>query len=85
MLISDIFVIPQSNAAAVRTPFITKEVDMEIVAILALGTMGFVAAFAYLSVRAIEELRNSDAPKSALSRDGAQDRLKAAARLTEAG
>ena len=58
---------------------------MEIVAILALGTMGFVAAFAYLSVRAMDELRNSDAPKSALSRDGAQERLRAAARASEAG
>ncbi|SHM06109.1 hypothetical protein SAMN05443432_104283 [Roseovarius litoreus] len=58
---------------------------MEIVAILALGTMGFVAAFAFLSVRAIEELRNSDTPKSALSRDGAQERLKVAARVSEAG
>ena len=58
---------------------------MEIVAILALGTMGFVAAFAYLSVRAMDELRNSDAPKSALSRDGAQERLRSATRASEAG
>lgn len=46
-----------------------------LVALLACGTLGFVAAFAYLSVRATEKLRNSGARKSALSRDGIAERL----------
>ena len=49
---------------------------MELIGILALGTLGFVAAFAYLSVRSIEKLRDSDAPKSSLSRDGIEQRLR---------
>ncbi len=53
---------------------------MEFVGILAFGTLGFGVAFGYLSVRAMEKLRESGAPKSALSRDGAAERLRAAAR-----
>lgn len=47
--------------------------------ILTFGTLGFVVAFAYMSIRAIEKLREEDAPKSSLSRDGAAERLAAAA------
>ncbi len=48
--------------------------------ILTFGTLGFAVAFGYLSVRAIEKHKNSDAPKSALSRDGKAERLAALAR-----
>ncbi len=51
-----------------------------LVGILAFGTLGFVVAFAYLSVRATEKLRDTDQPKSALSRDGIQQRMNAASR-----
>ncbi|WP_397544420.1 hypothetical protein [Roseovarius salis] len=58
-----------------------KGTDMEtLVGILAFGTLGFVVAFAYLSVRATEKLRDTDQPKSALSRDGIQQRMNAASR-----
>jgi hypothetical protein len=50
---------------------------MELIGILALGTLGSVMAFAYLSVRSVEKLKDSDAPKSSLSRDGAAQRLRA--------
>ncbi|MEL7256820.1 MAG: hypothetical protein AAFN80_03120 [Pseudomonadota bacterium] len=57
-----------------------KGADMEtLVGILAFGTLGFAVAFGYLSVRSMEKLRDSDEPKSALSRDGIEDRLRAAA------
>ena len=49
-----------------------------LVGILFLGKIGFVIAFAYLSIRATEKLRDSDEPKSALSRDGVQERLREA-------
>lgn len=52
--------------------------------ILTFGTLGFVLVFAYLSIRSIEKLRDSDAPKSALSRDGIEQRLAAAARTNDA-
>jgi hypothetical protein len=48
---------------------------MEFVGILAFGTLGFGVAFGYLSVRSMEKLRASGAQKSALSRDGAAERL----------
>lgn len=51
-----------------------------LVGILAFGTLGFVVVFAYISARATEALRDSDAPKSALSRDGIQERLNATVR-----
>ena len=43
--------------------------------ILNFGTLGFVAAFGYISVRAIRKYRLSNPPKSALSRDGRAERL----------
>jgi len=46
-----------------------------LVGVLAFGTLGFVAVFAYLSARATEKLRDSGAPKSALSRDGIAERM----------
>ena len=45
--------------------------------ILTFGTLGFAVAFGYLSARATEKLRKSDAPKSSLSRDGMAERLAA--------
>ena len=51
-----------------------------LVGILAFGTLGFTVVFAYLSVRATDKLRDSDQPKSALSRDGNEQRLKTAQR-----
>lgn len=47
------------------------------VAVLAFGTLGFVAVFAYLSARATDELRRSGGPKSALSKDGIAERVEA--------
>lgn len=46
----------------------------DIVAVLSLGTLGAVLAFAYASVRAMEK-RDPEARKSTLSADGAQERL----------
>ena len=43
--------------------------------ILTFGTLGFVAAFAYISARATERKRRAGGPKSALSRDGIAERL----------
>jgi len=54
-----------------------KEVHMELIGILAIGTLGSVMAFSYLSIRSLEKLKGSDAPKSALSKDGAAQRLRA--------
>lgn len=45
--------------------------------ILNFGTLGFVVAFGYISARATEKYRKSNPPKSALSRDGAAERLRA--------
>lgn len=51
---------------------------MEAIApVLALGTLGFVLAFAYASIREMEKRRQSNAPKSALSRDGVAERIAA--------
>ncbi|MFP4043790.1 MAG: hypothetical protein ACLFTP_04370 [Rhodosalinus sp.] len=45
--------------------------------ILCLGTLGFVVAFGYISVRAIEkQMRDGAHRKSSLSRDGIEDRLR---------
>jgi peptidoglycan/LPS O-acetylase OafA/YrhL len=45
--------------------------------ILCLGTLGFVVAFGYISARATEEqMRNGKHRKSALSRDGREERLR---------
>jgi hypothetical protein len=50
--------------------------------LLTFGTLGFVAAFAYISARTTEKRRREGGPKSALSRDGIAERL-AAARAVE--
>lgn len=42
--------------------------------LLTFGTFGFVVAFAYLSLRSTQKLKESGAPKSSLSRDGMQER-----------
>lgn len=47
----------------------------DIVAVLSLGTIGAVMAFAYISIRAMEKARTEGMPKSTLSRDGAEERL----------
>ncbi|WP_372891295.1 hypothetical protein [Rhodosalinus sp.] len=48
--------------------------------ILCLGTLGFVAAFGYISVRATEkQMRDGNHRKSSLSRDGVEERLRRAA------
>jgi hypothetical protein len=43
--------------------------------ILTFGTLGFMVAFGYISARATEKYRRSNPPKSALSRDGIEERL----------
>lgn len=45
---------------------------------LMLGHIGFVVAFAYLSIRGLKQLKDAGAPKSSLSRDGTEDRKRAA-------
>ena len=49
--------------------------------ILTFGTLGFVLAFAYVSIRAIEKHKESGAPKSSLSRDGIAERLAQSANI----
>ena len=44
---------------------------------LTFATLGFGLIVPYLSIRGIQKLRESDAPKSSLSRDGIQERLEA--------
>lgn len=44
---------------------------------LTFGTLGFVLVFAYVNMRATQKLRESDAPKSSLSRDGIEERIAA--------
>lgn len=46
--------------------------------ILTFGTLGFGLLLPYLSIRGLQKLKESDAPKSSLSRDGAKERLQAA-------
>ena len=48
--------------------------------ILTFGTLGFVVAFGYISARATEKYRKSNPPKSALSRDGIEERMQKAAK-----
>jgi hypothetical protein len=48
--------------------------------LLTFGTLGFVVAFGYLSVRSMQKLKDSGAPKSSLSRDGIEERRLAATR-----
>jgi hypothetical protein len=50
--------------------------------LLTFGTLGFVLAFAYLSIRSMEKLKKSGGPKSSLSRDGIEERRLAALRET---
>ena len=45
--------------------------------LLTFGTLGFVAAFAYIGMRAAEKRGSGDQPKSSLSRDGVAERLSA--------
>lgn len=49
----------------------------ELVVLLSLGTIGFVAAFAYISARTMEKRLEEDHPKSSLSRDGIAERMAA--------
>ncbi|MEM1065250.1 MAG: hypothetical protein AAF771_05895 [Pseudomonadota bacterium] len=46
--------------------------------ILTFGTLGFAVAFGYISARSAQKLRESDSPKSSLSRDGIEERRRAA-------
>ncbi|WP_224823536.1 hypothetical protein [Cognatishimia sp. MH4019] len=43
--------------------------------LLTFGTLGFVAVFGYINARETEKRRKQGGPKSALSRDGALERL----------
>lgn len=45
--------------------------------ILTFGTLGMGLLIPYLSIRAMEKLKDSDAPKSSLSADGIAERLAA--------
>ncbi|RDC73380.1 hypothetical protein DLJ49_07365 [Rhodovulum sp. 12E13] len=45
--------------------------------ILTFGTLGFMVAFGYLSVRAIEKQRREGGPKSTLAADGPRRRVPA--------
>ncbi|MEL6643180.1 MAG: hypothetical protein AAFQ79_04535 [Pseudomonadota bacterium] len=46
-----------------------------VVGVLMFSTFGFVLGFAYLSIRGLQKLKDSDAPKSSLSRDGIEERM----------
>ncbi|MEL7011972.1 MAG: hypothetical protein AAFO72_01700 [Pseudomonadota bacterium] len=48
-----------------------------LVGVLSFGTLGFVVIAAYLGARSMEKMRESDTPKSSLSRDGILERLAA--------
>ncbi|WP_157772758.1 hypothetical protein [Pseudoponticoccus marisrubri] len=43
--------------------------------ILTFGTLSLGLIIPYLSIRGLQKLKDSDAPKSALSRDGIEERL----------
>jgi hypothetical protein len=49
--------------------------------ILTFGTLGFMVAFGYISARVTEKRRKEGGPKSALSKDGIEERM---ARLNKA-
>jgi len=53
-----------------------------LVGALMFGTLGFVAVFAYVEMRAAEKMRNDDHPKSSLSKDGIEQRLRQRARIS---
>ncbi|MEM9344957.1 MAG: hypothetical protein AAGA87_18125 [Pseudomonadota bacterium] len=44
---------------------------------LTFATLGFGLILPYLSIRGLEKLKDEDAPKSSLSRDGIEERLQA--------
>ena len=46
--------------------------------ILTFGTLGFGLLIPYLSIRGLQKLKEKDAPKSSLSRDGAEERVRGA-------
>lgn len=46
--------------------------------ILTFGTLGFGLLIPYLSIRGLQKLKESDGPKSCLSRDGIEERLNTA-------
>lgn len=48
--------------------------------ILTFGTLGFVVAFGFISARVTEKYRQSNPPKSSLSRDGIEERMAAASK-----
>ena len=50
-----------------------------LVGTLMFGTLGFVAVFAYIEMRATDKMRGEDHPKSSLSKDGIEERLRARA------
>lgn len=45
--------------------------------ILTFGTLGFMVAFGYIGARAAEKQKMQGGPKSSLSRDGIEERMKA--------
>lgn len=45
--------------------------------VLTFATLAFGLILPYLSIRGIQKLKESDAPKSSLSRDGIEERLEA--------
>lgn len=47
--------------------------------LLTFGTLGFGLLIPYLSIRGLQKLKESGQPKSSLSRDGAEERLKGTA------
>lgn len=51
-----------------------------LVGTLMFGTLGFVAVFAYVEMRAAEKMQDDDHPKSSLSKDGVEERLRVHAR-----
>lgn len=48
-----------------------------LVGTLMFGTLGFVAVFAYIEMRATDKMRGGDYPRSSLSKDGIEERLRA--------
>ncbi|MEL6517417.1 MAG: hypothetical protein AAFR34_02075 [Pseudomonadota bacterium] len=49
-----------------------------VVGVLMFGKIGFVLAFAYLSIRSLQKMKEEGAPKSSLSRDGIEERMAGA-------
>jgi len=62
-------------------PFQREERAMDFgLGILTFGTLGFVVAFGFISARVTEKYRQSNPPKSSLSRDGIEERMAAASK-----